>query len=94
MGMAAILVIWPGPAEQIFILPTYQSFTWNSALMCWENLQQKMFESKNMSDLGQRSNNDLNLCAHLVNYVCQFSVHRLQQFQWNLAFKHFPIQKH
>ena len=31
MGMAAILVMWPGPFEQTFIPPSHGSSTWNLA---------------------------------------------------------------
>ena len=39
MGMAAILVMWPGPFEQIFLLPYYGGSTWNLAS------EEKMFEN-------------------------------------------------
>ena len=29
MGMVAILVMWPGPFEQIFIPPSHRSSIWN-----------------------------------------------------------------
>ena len=29
MGMAAILVMWPGPFEQTFVPPSYWSSIWN-----------------------------------------------------------------
>ena len=29
MGMAAILVMWPGPFEQLFIPPTPGGYIWN-----------------------------------------------------------------
>ena len=31
MGMVAILVIWPGPSEHAFLLPTHISSVWNLA---------------------------------------------------------------
>ena len=80
MGMAAILVIWPGPFEYIFILTTRKSSTWNLASMGQAALQQK-FESVNLSDLGQRSNNDLDLWysyTDLVNDLYQLSVYTIQ----------------
>ena len=53
---------WPGPGlfEQTFLLTIHRSSKWNLASMGLEALQQK-FESINLSDLGQRSNNDLDL---------------------------------
>ena len=32
MGMAAILVIWPGPFEQTFVPPSHGGFIWNLTL--------------------------------------------------------------
>ena len=84
MGMVAILVIWPGSFEQIFFLPIHECSTWNLASMGLATSQQKMFESINLSDLGQRSNNDLDLWYSYVfmNSLSQLSVptfsHRLQ----------------
>ena len=68
MGMAAILVIWPGLFEPTFILTTHKSSTWNLDLMGLAALQQ-MFESIKLSDLGQRSNNDFDL---LYSYVFMY----------------------
>ena len=49
MGMAAILVTWPGPFEQTFILTTvtHKSATWNVASM-GEGTLQEMFETINL----------------------------------------------
>ena len=33
MGMAAILVMWPGPFEQTFVAPSHRSFIWNLTLI-------------------------------------------------------------
>ena len=82
MGMAAIA----GPFEQTFILTTHKSFSWNLTSMGLAALQQKMFERIYLSDLGQRSNNDLDLwCSYAFMYwvsqllvVYQLSVHRIQ----------------
>ena len=38
MGMAAIFIIWTGPFEQIFILTTYKSSTWNVVSMGLEDV--------------------------------------------------------
>ena len=57
MGKTAILVTWPGLFKQTFSLTTHKNFTSMGLLM---DLQQ-MFESINLSDLGHRSTNDLDL---------------------------------
>ena len=72
---------WPGPFEQNFILTTHKSSTWNFASLGQVALQQKMFESINLSDLGITSKNDLDLwysyvfmflrSTYLVNYLYQ-----------------------
>ena len=61
MGMTAILLTWPGLFEQTFSLTTHKRTIWNLSSMGLAALQQKMFESINLSDLGYRSNNDLDL---------------------------------
>ena len=61
MGMTAILVTWPGPFEQTVSLKIRTSYIWNLASMGLAAFQQTMFESINLSDLGRRSNNDLDL---------------------------------
>ena len=81
--MVAILVMWPTPLEQI-LSPDHNGSTQNLTFTCqaaWEQI----FESINVCDLGQRSNNDLHLwytyafMSHLLdNYLYQLSVQRLQ----------------
>ena len=61
MGMVAILVIWPGPVEQTFILLSHGSSTWNLSSIGLEVSKEKKFENVNLSDLGPRSMNDLDL---------------------------------
>ena len=57
-----------------------------------------MFERINLNDLGQRSNNDVDLWYSYVfmfslsEQLYQLSVHRLQQFLLNIEFKHFFIK--
>ena len=61
MGMVAILVMWPGPLEQIFIPLSHGGSTWNLALIGQVVSKEKKFENVNPSDLGSRSMNDLDL---------------------------------
>ena len=61
MGMATTLDMWPGPFEQIFILPSNGGSTWNLASIGLVVSKEKKFEHVNLSDLGPRSMNDLDL---------------------------------
>ena len=45
MGMAAILVMWPGPVEQTFILPSHGGSIWNLTLIGPVVSKEKMFEN-------------------------------------------------
>ena len=77
MGMAAILVTWPETFENTFVPLTHKRLTWNLASMLPEAL--KMFERINQTNLGQRSNNDLDLgysyvFMYLVKDMYQLSV--------------------
>ena len=44
MGMAAILVMWPGPFEQTFIPPSHRSAIWNLTLIGPVASEEKMFK--------------------------------------------------
>ena len=44
MGMAAILVMWPGPFEQTFIPLSHRSSLWNLTLIGPVNSEEKMFK--------------------------------------------------
>ena len=44
MGMAAILVMWPGQFEQIFVSPSQGGFIWNLTLICLVASEEKMFK--------------------------------------------------
>ena len=44
MGMAAILVVWPGPFEQTFIPPSQGGSTWNLTSIC-PVVSEEMFEN-------------------------------------------------
>ena len=45
MGMAAILVTWPGPFEQIFVPPSQEGSIWNLATIGPVVSEEKMFEN-------------------------------------------------
>ena len=45
MGMAAILVMWPGPFEQTFVPPSQGGSKWNLALIGPVVSEEKMFEN-------------------------------------------------
>ena len=44
MGMAAILVMWPGPFEQTFVPPSHRSSIWNLTLIGPVVSEEKMFK--------------------------------------------------
>ena len=44
MGMAAILVMWPGPFEQIFVPPSHGDSIWNLASIGPVVSEKKMFK--------------------------------------------------
>ena len=66
MGMTAILDIWLGPFEYIFVPLTHKGSTWNLASMRQAVLEQKMF--------GQRTNNGINFW---YPYVFMYSLSQL-----------------
>ena len=45
MGMAVILVMWPGPFEQTFVLPSQGGSIWNLASIGSVVSEEKMFEN-------------------------------------------------
>ena len=45
MGMAAILVMWPGPFEQTFVPPSWGVFIWNLSSIGPAVSEEKMFEN-------------------------------------------------
>ena len=61
MGMAAILVMWPAPFEQTSIPPSHGGSTWNLTSIGQAVYKEQKFENVNLSDLGPRSMNDLDL---------------------------------
>ena len=53
MGMAAILVMWPGPFEQIFVPQSHRSSIWNLTLIGPVISEEKMFK-----ECGRRTTTD------------------------------------
>ena len=81
MGMVAISVIWSTSVEQI-LSPDHKGAIWNLTLICpaaWE----QMFESINLHDNGQRSNNDLDLW---YSYVFMYSLYTKFEDNWPAGF--------
>ena len=77
MGMAAILVKWPGQFEQTFVPPSHGGSTLNLASIGTAVSKEKKFENVELSDLAPRSNN-IGLCTHLVDCIYQLWYHKLQ----------------
>ena len=46
MGMAAILVMWPGSFEQTFIPPSHRGSIWNLTLIGQAVSEEKMFKER------------------------------------------------
>ena len=90
IGMAAILVMRPWPSEQTLVLLTLWSSIWDMASKGPVASEKKTFENvdrqQHLSDLEQRSKNDLDLkhlkffISHLFNYICQILYLRLKYF--------------
>ena len=81
MGMVAILAIWRGPFEQTFTPPSHGGSKWNLALIGQAVSKEKKFENVNLSDLGPRSMNDLDLWysyRFMYSFIYQLWRHRLQ----------------
>ena len=62
MGMAAILVMWPGPFEQIFIPPSHGDSIWNLAPIGLDVSEEKTFKED-----GQTSATEAYLSYKLSN---------------------------
>ena len=61
MGIVAILIMWPGRLEHIFVSANPESYIWNT-VKTGLRASEEMFEiGKLWWVLGQRSNNDLDL---------------------------------
>ena len=61
MGMAAILVMWPGPFEHTYVRLSHGGSTWNLASIGLTVIEEKKFENIKSEWLGPRSMNDLDL---------------------------------
>ena len=98
MGLEAILVIWPGTFEQIFIPTSHGGSIWNFAsnglaffwgkevwkCCIWATLVKSQWMTLTF---GCHKSS----CTHLFDYMYQLSPYRLQYFFENLQLQHFPI---
>ena len=50
MGMAAILIMWSGPFEQLFVPPTHGSYIWTLVTIGPTVSQEKSFETSSWAD--------------------------------------------
>ena len=55
MGVAAILVMWPRPREQIFVPPSHWGSIWNLASTGPAVLEKKIFENGGRTDTERRT---------------------------------------
>ena len=55
MGMAAILVMWPGPFEQTFVSPSHGDSIWNLASIGLVVSEEKMFKECGRQTDSQRT---------------------------------------
>ena len=74
MGMAAILVMWPGPFEQTFIPPSHGGSTWNLASIGQAVSKEKKFENVNLRELGPMSMYDLDLWYSQLTASTNFDI--------------------
>ena len=51
MGMAAIIVMWPGPFEQFFVPPTHWGYIWNLVTIGPTVSEEKSFETSSWADI-------------------------------------------
>ena len=69
MGMAAMLVMYPGALENFFIPSTPRGSIWNLVSIGPVVLEQILWNCQNLRFLGQRSKNDLDLLySHIFMY--------------------------
>ena len=61
MGIVAILVMWPGLFEQIFVPSSQGGSTWNLASIGLVVIEEKKFKNSESERSGPRSMNDLDL---------------------------------
>ena len=73
MGMAAILVMWPGPFEQTFVSPFHRSSIWNLTLIGPVVSEEKMFK-----ECGRRRTTEAYLSYKLTKWA--FGSGKLKKF--------------
>ena len=84
MGMVAILVMWPAPFEQAFILPSQGGCTWNLASIGLVVIEEMKFKKIESERFGPSQSMTLTFGTHKASYthvvdcIYQFLYHRLQ----------------
>ena len=71
MGMAATLVMWPGPFQQTFVPPSQRSSIWNLTLICLVVSEEKMFKEcgRRMTDDRRRRTTETYLSYKLTKWA-------------------------
>ena len=77
MGLAAILVMWPGPFEQTFVPVSHEGSIWNFALIGLAVSKKKKFENVE-SEWPWTFDIQIGPCTRLDNCIYQLWYHRLQ----------------
>ena len=90
MGMAAMLVMWPEPFEQIFIPSSPGGSIWNLVTIGRVVFEKIVWNCQNMRAQGQRSKNDLDLLYSQI-FIVLIKDDCIYQLLGNLKFWHFPI---
>ena len=91
MGMAVILVKWPGPFEQTFIPPSHGGSTWNLASIGLAVSQEKKFENFE-SEWSWSKVNECPWPLRIVYSFCVFDIIDYNSF-WNIhCFTFFPYK--
>ena len=78
MGKAAIFVMWPGPFEHAFVLPSHRGSIWNLASIGLVVIEEKKFkniECEKFSTLTIGTHKAS--CTHLADCIYQPLYHRL-----------------
>ena len=81
MGLAAILVMWPGPFEQTIVPASQEVFIWNLSLIDPVVAEEKMFE--NVDRLTDRRRTDAGVTGKLLAHPWAFGSGELIMFECN-----------
>ena len=94
MGMTAVLVMWPGPFEKTFVPPSHGGYKWNLASIGLAGSKDKNNKMLNLSDLGPRPMNDLDLLYlyRFINHLVNFDIIDYKRF-WKIhCFTFYPYK--